>query len=109
MLLVTRDGVFGDAELELYRLQSLCSDLAAIANGYRPEKELMNAPFLDDFGPSFRWEPCLTGNVQGHPIVRGPAIQTSGLWAYSPDLGFARTLSRYYRLGQPLAKAGGVQ
>jgi len=99
MLLVTRDGVFRDAAFELHRLQRLSTDLSAIAEGHRPGKELENAPFLDDYAPAFRWDPCLTGKVQGHPLLGDRAVQTSGLWAYAPDLGWARTLSRFYRLG----------
>lgn len=107
MFLVTRNGVQGDAEFELRRLRSLCEDLTRIAEGHRPGAELADAPFLDNYAPTFRMGPCLTGTVQGHPSVRGPAVLTSALWAYSPELGFARTLSRYYRLGQPLTKGGG--
>jgi len=109
MIIVSRKGLLGEPEAEIRRLRALLNDLEQIAVGYQPGAELSDAPFLDDYTPSFRWEPCLTGLVQRHPIVRGPAIQTSGLWAYSPDLGFARTLSRYYRLGRPLNKGGGVQ
>lgn len=109
MIIVSRKGLLGEPDAEIRRLRALLRDLEQIAAGYQPGAELSDAPFLDDYTPSFRWEPCLIGIVQGHPIVRGPAIQTSGLWAYAPDLGWARTLSRFYRLGQPLAKAGGVQ
>lgn len=106
MFLVTRDGVEGDVAFELRRLTGLLEDLTRIAEGHRPGAELADAPFLDDYAPTFRMDPCLTGLVQGHPSVRGPAVLTSALWAYSPELGFARTLSRYYRLGRPLTRGG---
>ena len=45
--------------------------------------------------------PCLLGDIQGHPLLRGPRIETSELWAFAPELGWARTMSRFYRLGRP--------
>lgn len=100
MFLVTRGGVIGDVDELLGRLLSLHIDLTEISKGHRPGAELQNAPFLDKYALTYRMAPCLTGKVQGHPTVRGPSVLTSQLWAYSPDLAWARTLSRYYRLGR---------
>lgn len=100
MLLVSRQGLLGEPYAEISRLRTLLNDLEQIASGYQPGAELLNAPFLDDYAATFRLDPCLTGMVQGHPMVRGPAVLTSPLWAYAPDFGWARTLSRFYRLGR---------
>lgn len=55
------------------------------------------------------WQPillhhnlCLAGEVTGHPHLRADWITTSPLIALAPDLTWARTLSRLYRLGTPL-------
>jgi hypothetical protein len=106
MFIVTREGVYGDANAHLRLLQALLADLERIAAGYRPGAELIGAPFLDSFLVGVRPTPCLWGDVQGHPTCHGPAVQTSDLWAFAPDLGWARTYSRYYRLGRP-ADLGG--
>lgn len=72
------------------------------------EGEFATAPFLD------RWEvvrdafsyTILMGWVTGHPTLRGPAIRTSPLLRLNISAGWARTYSRYYRLGTPLAVSG---
>ncbi len=109
MLIISPNGVDRDADVELRRLQALCSDLAKIAGGYQPVAELADAPFLDNYAGTFRMAPCLTGIIHGHPTVRGPAVLTSDLWVYAPELGWARTLNRFYRLGRPMAERDGVR
>lgn len=108
MLIITRNGVDRDAGEALRCIQALSTDLAKIADGHLPGPELADAPFLDNYAPTFRMAPCLTGMVQGHPSVNQPAVLTSNLWAYAPELGWARTLFRYYRLGKPKAPRMGV-
>jgi hypothetical protein len=44
---------------------------------------------------------ALTGFVAGHPRLGAMAIVTSPLWVLDPELCWARTLSRFYRLGVP--------
>ncbi|WP_308445297.1 MULTISPECIES: DUF6634 family protein [Methylobacterium] len=45
-------------------------------------------------------EPVLVGRVEGHPCLPGRrTIATSRLLALDPVLGWARTSSRWYRLG----------
>lgn len=48
---------------------------------------------------------CLAGLVTGHPLLGGDYITTSPLIALPPELSWARTLSRFYRLKTPLAEA----
>ncbi len=70
------------------------------------EGDLAMAPFLD------RWEvvrdpfdfTIMLGRVTGHPTLRGPAIRTSPLMRLNAQAGWARTFSRFYRLGMPLSK-----
>lgn len=69
------------------------------------EGEFAAAPFLD------KWEvvrdafnyTILYGRVTGHPTLRGPAIKTSPLLRLNAAAGWARTFSRFYRLGEPLS------
>ncbi|ASY62555.1 hypothetical protein SJ05684_c10990 [Sinorhizobium sojae CCBAU 05684] len=43
---------------------------------------------------------ALTGIVQGHPrIDDGRRVVTSQLFYLDPNLGIARTMNRWYRLG----------
>lgn len=48
---------------------------------------------------------CLAGQATGHPTLPDDYITTSPLLALAPDLTWARTLSRFYRLGLPLDAA----
>lgn len=72
------------------------------------EGALAAAPLLD------AWEvvrdafdyTILYGRVVGHPILKGPAIRTSPLLVLNVSAGWARTYSRFYRLGAPLSDAG---
>jgi hypothetical protein len=90
------------------RLRRLADDLDRIAAGTAPtQTDLKNAPLLVDWQLTTRLTGiCLTGFAAGHPLLGNRKIVTSHLWALSPDLRWARTLSRFYRLG--LAAGGGV-
>lgn len=91
---------------EAERLEELARDLRAIAQGTAPTNaELRRAPQLDGWALSVRPARCLTGVVTGHPILRGPIVRTSELYLIDRRRGWARTLSRFYRLGTPLAAA----
>jgi len=48
---------------------------------------------------------CLAGFAAGHPLLGTKHIATSPVWVLDPGLRWARTLSRFYRLGVP---AGGA-
>lgn len=93
-------GVLGDITGTLARLEALASDLERFGSGEMPSvQELEAAPLLDPFAISTRSLPCLVGGNGGHPILRGPTVTTSEVWAIAPKLGWARTYSRLYRLG----------
>lgn len=80
-------------------------DLRRLQEGGQPgPEEFADAPLLE------RWyyarhprcgQLCLCGLISGHPrIPDGPAT-TSPLLAIDAHAGWARTLSRWYRLGEP--------
>ena len=48
---------------------------------------------------SLRTVPILSGFGAGHPTLRNGEIHTSQLFFIDPDVGLARTFSRWYRLG----------
>ena len=99
---------FSDIEPDLERLRSLIRDLERIHRGKHPDLErLAEAPTLHGWGVGRRAEACLVGTMIGHPkIADGSIGATSGLWLVAPGLGYARSLNRFYRLGQPSGNAG---
>jgi len=100
-IIVDRDTIVGDLAFEIARLETLLADLERVGNGTLPTPEqLARAPLLDPFGFGTRELPCLVGGNHGHPVLRGPMIRTTELWMFAPRLGWARTLSRFYRLGR---------
>jgi hypothetical protein len=44
----------------------------------------------------------LRGNVVGHPVLSDGPFESSELWYINEELKLARTLSRWFRLGEPL-------
>jgi len=55
-----------------------------------------------------RMRPALAGATTGHPLLGDcPIIRTSELFAIDADRGWARTYSRFYRLGRPGGAARG--
>lgn len=92
----------------LPRVRVLITALSAADIGPSPE-DLEGAPHLDMWRALLAPEcaPILTGNVSGHPILGARMITTSQLVAIDPDAGWARTASRWYRLGMPLTQLDG--
>jgi hypothetical protein len=106
MVLITREhGPFrGLLDLEIDRLVRLTADLMAIRHSRGPTtSDLEVAPILDNWERGTRPASCLIGNVFGHPMRPGMGrpVATSDLWVLAPDKGWARTMSRWYRLGRP--------
>lgn len=94
---------------DLARLSSLLADMQAIQRGLAPEDMIDGeAPLLDRWVLGRRLVPCLAGLSTGHPRLVGEhrAICTSDLWLLSEDRYWARTLSRWYRLGRPADLSG---
>ncbi|MBS3650989.1 hypothetical protein KEU06_20460 [Pseudaminobacter sp. 19-2017] len=89
---------------ELGRLSALVADMEAIQRGVPPECQTKEtAPILDRWVIAQRPIACLMGLSSGHPLLPGVnrVITTSDLWLLSDDRTWARTLSRWYRLGRP--------
>lgn len=78
--------------------------LAADHARYTPSPdELAAAPLITNYtisptelGGRYRLE----GTVQGHPVVGDTLVGTSPIMAMDPLMMWARTRSRYYRLGK---------
>ena len=100
-IIIGHRGILGDVAGTLARLESLVSDIERFGSGEMPgAQELDAAPLLDPFAISTRSLPCLVGGNGGHPILKGQFVTTSEVWAIAPELGWARTYSRLYRLGE---------
>ncbi|WP_426131805.1 DUF6634 family protein [Pararhizobium sp. PWRC1-1] len=89
---------------EIRRLKKLLADLERLESGTVTSPALLAVPFLDQWVHSWRKVPCLEGVVEGHPsLPNGHGIVTSEVYAHlrADDEYFVRTLSRWYRLGEP--------
>lgn len=95
---------FSDPRVRLTarRIHALSADLRRIELGLGPTAdELASAPVIEDWLLAYRIEPALVGTVIGHPELADGPITTSGIFLLDTELGFARSLSRYYNLGRP--------
>lgn len=77
--------------------------LRAIADAERgpTDEELSNAPTINHYrletiGKSAQQ---IYGQLQDHPTIDDPYVTTTPLFGFDPDAGWARTRSRWYRLG----------
>lgn len=87
-------------EILAAQTRALAIELERLVNGRAPT--LDEAPRLDHWRLAHRSVPMLMGRVHGHPILGNHRqIHTSQLYAMDPEAGWARTPSRYYRLGKP--------
>jgi hypothetical protein len=102
-MIVRHNGPAPQLLPEIARLKRLLADIEAIAAGQHPGREILgDAPLLNGWTLTLQTEPCLTGVVEGHPEIADlRPVVTSGLWVLAPDMGYARTLSRFYALGLP--------
>ena len=78
--------------------------IAAVEAG-PSEADIAKAPVLSDWMPAISpvGHVILLGQVVGHPILGRRSITTSQLIAIHPEAGWARTVSRWYRLAEPIA------
>ena len=86
------------------RLRALADDCDRLELG-RPVSSLLlqKAPLLEDWAPAVTPQGVqLIGHVTGHPLLGDRPIATSPVWFADPNGAWARTLSRFYRLGPPL-------
>ena len=82
-------------------LTDLLHDVGEVRRLGRPGRlSLSTAPRLDDWSRAAMFSPCLVGGVVGHPLLgQRPHIHTSQVILIDVEAGWARTLSRFYRLG----------
>ena len=106
MPITIRGGrILGDISYEVARLEQLTIDLDRLSGGVFADPALIAAaPLLDRWARASRPAPCLVGECSDHPRLGGPLIVTSDVWITAPELGWCRTLGRYYRLGKPRAE-----
>lgn len=109
-ILVLPSGQLTQVEEHLDRLRRLVVDIEALAHGRHPSPAVLSqAPILENWALAVHPVPCLTGQFLGHPTIRsGRSGRTSDLWVHAPGLSYARTLSRWYRLGAPAAPGSGA-
>jgi hypothetical protein len=82
--------------------QRLSADLRLVETGSLTIKSLDAAPLLEAHQMYSRPTACLSGDVFGHPLLPdGRDIMTSQLIFMDTDIGIARTINRWYRLGHP--------
>ncbi|WP_457091123.1 DUF6634 family protein [Microvirga sp. P5_D2] len=105
MIRIDEHGNFdrGAVEAEAERLEALAHDLHRLISEGAPKRgDHADAPVIDGWDYALRQDLCLIGTVSGHPAgIGGPGqtTVTSGLWILDRTRGFARALSRWYRLG----------
>ena len=77
--------------------------IAAVEAG-PSEADLAQAPLLPDWkaATSPGGRVMLWGEVTDHPFLGNVSIHTSQLIAIDPETGWARTASRWYRLGRSI-------
>lgn len=90
-------------DYQLARLIALVDDMKEIRSGVSPERFAADPPILERWMLANRPVPCLAGLSFGHPLLPGEArpVATSDLCLIADDHSWARTLSRWYRLGRP--------
>lgn len=99
-------GAVRDAlEKALRRQAEMTSALRAFSTSYGPP-DLSDAPFLRSWVVAGTAVPCLVGLTDNHPLLNGPTVMTSPVLLLSRVGGWARTESRWYRLG---SRAGELQ
>ncbi len=82
--------------------QRLSADLRAVEAGMVRSLSLDTAPILEAHQMYSRRTACLSGYVFGHPsLADGRDIMTSQLVYMDTEVGIARTVNRWYRLGHP--------
>jgi hypothetical protein len=97
-IIVGRHGHVGDIAGRIARLETLAHDLRRIAVGSGPtERELEGAPLIGSYRVRSMSIPCLVAG-DGTEVL-GPLAGTRHVWILAPDLGWARTLEGWRRLG----------
>jgi hypothetical protein len=85
------------------KLRALADDCERLSfDRHVPPAILEEAPLLEDWVPVLAQTGLhLVGYAVGHPVCGNRMVMTTPLWWADPDCRWARTLSRFYRLGPP--------
>ncbi len=84
------------------RIRAMCDDIDAVLAGLPPSERLLaDAPVLQGWRKTSYPALCLAGFVSGHPTIRSGPLVSSQLYMVDPEQKWARTMSRFYRLGTP--------
>jgi hypothetical protein len=82
------------------RLRKLASDLERMTMFVPDPEVLSDAPLLSDWVLAHRRAMALAGRVAEHPVLGDRrSIMTSEIYALDPGGGWARSWTRFYRLG----------
>jgi hypothetical protein len=94
-------GLFPSLTRRARKYRSLADDLERIARGQHPtDVDLSSVPHLSDWQLYPLPLPYMLGTVVGHPIIEdGQICRTSEIVTFDPMTVYARTYSRFYRLG----------
>lgn len=99
-ILMSPQGVQGDLHWYIDRLDKLTADLKQLAEGKLPTVQLLeDSPYLRNWQLAPYSVLRLVGECDNHPLLPAQVIRTSDVWVFAPEFGWARTLSRFYRLG----------
>jgi len=84
------------------RIRAMCDDIDAVLAGLSPSEEMLaQAPLLEEWRLVPDQSTRLSGRVLGHPTIRSGPLVSSQVYMLDPGRRWARTLSRFYRLGAP--------
>jgi hypothetical protein len=85
-------------------LEQLTGDLRFLKTVHAPAEEILRtSPLLDEWSFGFTPSPCLIGTIYGHPMLgNSRCVHTSELVLIDPGKRWARTWSKFYRLGRQL-------
>jgi len=105
MSVITQCGSLDSLQVSLTRL--LCDIRDLRAGEITRSTDLKAAPIIDKWSYGLVPARCIAGLVRGHPVLGNLArVHTSEVILIDPEHGWARTWSRYYRLGVPEGVAG---
>ena len=92
-----------DIDSDILWLKNLLKDLENMTNGIFPDpRQLAAFPKIENWILASRRVPCLFGTIPGScRIGDKPARLTTDLWVHAPAMGFARTLTNFFALGEP--------
>lgn len=109
MYLYRKNGLNRSAADDVRKLRKLADDLERLSAGHTPtDADLANAARVNAYEITARPVPVLYGLNEGHPNLVSDTPQSTQLWVLNQQEGWARTYSRYYRLGQSLKDAFGA-